>query len=137
MFNVKSFFLHLSTLWDVCCQNTITELPTDVLVCRMLWIFIVSLQDNESTRQQVKIRCLLVSIPTSIIQLLTLLPLHLYSLSILLTLSQLHSITSSLKKTHQCVFIFIGIIDTSLHHFITPLHPLSLYTFPDIINNLK
>ena len=45
-----------------------------------------------------------------------------------------HSITPSLKKTHQCVFIFIGIIDTSLlvdsltcwlvdlyklHHFIT------------------
>ena len=25
-----------------------------------------------------------------------------------------HSITPSLKKTHQCVFIFIGIIDASL-----------------------
>ena len=54
-----------------------------------------------------------------------------------ITSSLHHFITSSLKKTHQCVFIFIGIIDTSLHHFITPLHPLSLYTFPDIINNLK
>ena len=52
-----------------------------------------------------------------------------------------HSITSSLKKTHQCVFIFIGIIDTSLlvdsltcwlvdlyklHHFITPFDIINL-----------
>ena len=52
-----------------------------------------------------------------------------------------HSITPQLKKTHQCVFIFIGIIDTSLlvdsltcwlvdlyklHHSITPFDIINL-----------
>ena len=76
--------------------------------------FIISLQDNESTRQRVKIRCLLVSIPTSIIQLLTLLPLHLYSLSILLTLSILYTLHPFPTLLHHS-------ITPSLHHSITPL----------------
>ena len=99
--------------------------------------FIINLRDNETTSKD----SLLISINTNFnhptfnftpsTPLLPFNPSHPFPTSLH------HSITSSLKKMHQCVFIFIGIIDTSLHHFITPLHPLSLYTFPDIINNLK
>ena len=46
--NVWNFFLHLSSLWDVCCQNTITKLPPpDTLIFSVLQIY------HKTTRQRV------------------------------------------------------------------------------------